>query len=550
MNTREQHSDVQAQLSDLVHKVIGVSIEPDDDFFAAGGDSLSAVQLSALARAAGLELSSRQVFALRTVSGWSRSLEARTAAAEPTRASEQQPGAAPAVGEPSAAQGESDELSILQEARLHRWAYEKLHGIIATHDRYSATYRIRGPLRADVLSQAVDEVVRRHRILRTRFRVDGDLLTHWVSEFSGNTLATAPRMAPTDDWLAVAAQYLEEPFDSLEHPLLRTTLIPLGPQDMVLVICAHHVILDGEWSLDLLLRDIAAVYNQLTADKGADLPSPPPQFDELARRQREVTSGPRLETSLGFWKQRLQGTGPIPRFSPAGAPPVPEEMTARAGQWAGTVSRGTKEAIKSLQRVYGATPFVAMLAALLAVQHCHTGEENVGVVFPVANREWPESAQAIGPFSHLLPFPGTVSPDTTLADLLRRTAHDFVEVQAHADLPLDELLRHLRPESYLAPWPHRAIVFTLHQDRPLGTPIPELRIEHVGVPTTRMENFSLWLTQSSDADGEWRIGAEFDADWLPHKVVESFVSDLDETVRLMAASPAMPLRDLTEKLRK
>jgi hypothetical protein len=117
-------------------------------------------------------------------------------------------------------------------------------------------------------------------------------------------------------------------------------------------------------------------------------------------------------------------------------------------------------------------------------------------------------------------------------------------------LPLDELLRHLRPESYLAPWPHRAIVFTLHQDRPLGTLIPGLHFEHIGMPTTRMENFSLWLTQSAAADGEWRIGAEFDADWLPHKVVESFVSDLDETVRLMAAAPAMPVCDLKEKLLK
>ncbi|MFI7337020.1 condensation domain-containing protein [Streptomyces sp. NPDC050085] len=537
----EAHQDLQHTLTDLVDDILGVRPGPDDDFFAVGGTSLSVMQLSAMAQAAGLELTGRQIFALRTIRAWAKAVK-RT---------EPKPAGVPGSGshfEPVPLGGPVP-LSPLQEARLLRWQDEAARGDHSIHDRYTAAFRLRGPLDSGALSSAITALGERHSILRAEFHVDEDGAAHQrISATGGPHLELFDEPADGERWKQAVEAYLRRPFAFPDGPLLRTALFRISADDAVLAVCAHHLLHDGWWSMGVLLGDVCAAYQRTPSPTDDPPASLPHQFREFAAWQREQVDGPQGRELLNWWRSRLEHTGPIPRFQLRGAPLAPVRSSAPAGHTVREVAQETRTALLQLQQVSGATPFVAVIAAVHVLLHCHGGGRNVGVIAPLGNRDRPGTGDVIGPFAHLLPFTGQIEPVSTLSSIVEQTSKGVAEVHTHADLPLDVLLRELAPESYLGAWPHRALVFTATQDHPLEQLIPGVHIERIGLPNPRMDNFSLWLSHNDDDASPWRLGADYDADWLASETVADFLTDLETLVRLMATRPHLPVHEVEAAL--
>jgi amino acid adenylation domain-containing protein len=307
----------------------------------------------------------------------------------------------------------------------------------------SEIHRLRGPLDVVLLERSLNEVVRRHDVLRTRFEiVDGvprqhvDPVVHIVlplTDLSG--------LAPDDREQRRWADLVEEsrrPWTLDTGPVVRARLWRFASDDHLLLVSMHHIVADG-WSQGLLIDELASIYASLTEGRAPSLPELPIQYADFAVWQREWAEGPEFERQLEHWKRALD------------RPPVlqlPAIGPATAG------SRGTHkrfclapdltEGLRALCQAEGVTLFMALLSALALLLSRYTGQEDLVVGAPIANRDRPEVERLIGCFMNPLPIRTDLSGDPTFRDLLRRVREASLGAFANQHVPFDVLVRNLR----------------------------------------------------------------------------------------------------------
>ena len=427
---RTPHEEI---LCELFADVLGAAkVGIDDNFFNLGGHSLLAMQLvSRIRNTLEVELPVRAVF------------EAPTAAELATRL----PGAHRTQGTLSCTR--RPERPPLSHAQERFWFLNQLEGAGGEY-KVRETLRLKGELDVAVLEKAIQALVVRHESLRTRFEEAEGSRFQIVEpagriNLSGNDLSP-PHEEPAEKLLTAALRrQTQEPFSLNQGPLLKIGLFKLGPSEHVLHCVWHHIVTDG-WSLGVFRRDLFALYAAFREGRPADLPKLPIQYADYAAWQRESLGGENLERLLGYWRNQLQGIQvlelPLDR-------PRPSVQTHIGAKVSLSFPDDLSGKLRELSRRENLTVFMSLLTALKVMLFRYTGQEDVSVGIPIANRGHAEVEHLIGCLLNTLVLRSRLCPDMVFRDLLQRVRDVTLEAYAHAELPFERLLEELQPERRL-----------------------------------------------------------------------------------------------------
>ncbi len=482
---------VEELLAGLWSDLLGVGrVGASDSFFDLGGHSLTATRLVSRVRSVfGVELPLAAVFESPTLEGlaWRLSVALGEPAALP----------APPIL-PAARGAGGDPLSFAQK-RL--WFLHRLEPESAAYNVPGALL-LRGPLRPEALAAALAEIVRRHQALRTIFR-EGvrEPLQVVLPPPDGWLPVIDLRGVPEGDRRAEARRLLDagarRPFDLAAGPLLRTELLRLGDEEHLLAVMMHHIVSDA-WSLGVTFRELSALYAAGLAGEPSPLPELTVQYADFARWQRSWLSGEVLARELDHWRRALDGAPrmlelPTDRPRPAPAP--------LAGHLPFALPAGLAGELAALSRREGWTLFMTLLAAFGAVLARWSGQRDLVVGAPIANRNHLETEGLIGFFTNTLALRLDLAGDPSFAASARRVRASTLEAHAHQELPFERLVEELAPERDLSRTPLFQVMLVLQHDPVAGLSLPGLAAEPVDLePGAAKFDLTLFLFETGIGD--------------------------------------------------
>ncbi|HVT15954.1 MAG TPA: non-ribosomal peptide synthase/polyketide synthase [Thermoanaerobaculia bacterium] len=440
----------------------------DDDFFALGGHSLLAIQLVSRVREAfALELPLRVIFEASKVRELAAWIERARRAQDISGAR----GAPP----PPVRRVPRDGPLPLSFAQERLWFLHLLAPASPIYNMATAV-RLAGRLDAGALAAAVGELLRRHEALRTTFRATAtgavQEIQPWplpgppqaVIDLSRLPAAAGPREARRIVRLAAAL-----PFDLRRGPLLRALLLRLAAADHVALWSTHHIASDG-WSLtEVLVPEMVHLYAAAAGRRPSLLPEPPVQYADYAVWQRQWLAGETLAGQVGYWRRQLSGLAPLELPADRPRPPAP---SGRGGSRPWGLPAGPTERLGRLARQGNATLFMALFAAFAAWLARATGQSEVPVGMPAANRSSTAIEGLIGFFVNTLVLRAELAGDPDFPALIARSRDTVLGAIAHQDVPFEKLVDELG----LPRNPHRPpllrVVFQLQTRLPAPAPPP------------------------------------------------------------------------------
>ncbi|MBV9775251.1 MAG: amino acid adenylation domain-containing protein, partial [Gemmatimonadetes bacterium] len=417
-----------------------------DHFFELGGHSLLGTRVLARIREAlRVELPLRALFEAPRLEDLARRVD--------TLRSE-----AAAVELPPLVRVSRDEPPALSFAQQRLWFLDRMEPGSSAYNM-PAALRLRGKLDVGALQRSLDELVRRHETLRTRFaEVDGvpvqviDASAAVPLQVYGLTEERSEEAA----WALVRTE-AARPFDLAAGPLLRAVLVRVDEEEWVACFTLHHIVGDG-WSMGVLVREISALYQAQVDGTEATLPELAVQYADYAAWQRQHLSGEVLESQIAYWKTQLAGALPVLELptdhSRASA-------VAHEGRVPFALSAEATQSLHELSRREGVTLYMTLLAAWQLLLARYSGQEDVSVGSPVAGRSRVEVEPLIGLFVNTLVLRGDLSGDPTVRELLGRVRETTLGAYAHQDLPFERLVEVLGVERSLTHTPLFQVLFTL-----------------------------------------------------------------------------------------
>ena len=276
----------------------------------------------------------------------------------------------------------------------------------------------------------------------------------------------------------LATEESQLPFDLAQGPLLRAALLQLAEQEYILLLTMHHIISDG-WSIGVLSREISSLYPALLTGKTSPLSDLTVQYPDFAIWQRQWLQGETLETQFAYWKKQLAGAPPVLEL-PADRP-RPAVQIYRGAKQSVFLSQTLSKAIKKLSRQEGVTLFMTLLAAFKVLLYRYTGQEDIVVGSPIANRNQTDIEDLIGFFVNTLVLRTDLSSDPTFQQLLNRVREVALDAYAHQDLPFEKLVEELQPERNLSHNPLFQVLFILQNAPMPSIELPDLTISPVKI---------------------------------------------------------------------
>jgi amino acid adenylation domain-containing protein len=520
---------VAEMLGGLAAEVLGVErVGPNDDFFALGGHSLLATRLLArVSRLFGVDLPVSSVFLYPTVGALAERIAEASggAAAPPVR-----PAPRPAGG-----------ALPLSFAQRRLWLLDRLApGSPAYH--LPGAVRLSGTLDLAALEAALGGVVSRHEALRTVFRAEGDEPVQVPAEARAVALprvdlAALPAAVAGAEAGRLARAVAVAPFDLARGPLWRAIALRIAAGEHLLAITLHHIVADG-WSMEILIAELAALYEAFAAGRPSPLPALPVQYADWAIWQRDWLRGGRLAAEVDWWRQRLAGSTPLEL--PADRP-LPASRSGRGGTRTAVLPAAVSAALERLARREGATPFMVLLAAFQAQLARYTGSPSVAVGSPVAHRGRAEVEGLIGFFVNMLVLRTPVGGDPRFLELLARVREVCLGAYAHQDVPFERLVEELRPERQRGRNPLFQVVFQLEQ------PIALERLGAAAAEVRRLETgtakFDLTLSVVREREGFAAV-LEYDADLFDPATADRMLGHWRTLAEGIAAGPEARLSGL------
>jgi non-ribosomal peptide synthetase component F len=404
--------------------------------------------------------------------------------------------------------------------------------------------RLRTPLNRTVLERAVNELVRRHEILRTTFRTIGGEPMQVVAPAMSLTVAYSDlRSAPEDQKDAAAANLAaldaQRPFQLRDGPLLRVGLHRLGETDHLLLISMHHIVSDG-WSVGILFRELNALYSAFSVGMSSPLPELPLQYADFAHWQSQTLQGAKREKLLAYWKQRLAGasellTLPSDRTRPA----IPSGRGAAHG---GAIGASLYASVCSLSQRERATPFMVLLAVFQTLLFRHTGDTDLVIGTPIANRTKPQLEDLIGLFVNTLVIRTDLSGDPTFLELLAQVREAALGAFEHQDMPFELLVEELQPTRSLSQNPLFQVMFLLQSAERSAAQAGSHGPQPVHIATTAAK-FDLTVSVVETAEAA-QISIEYNADLFDHDTVKRLTDRFIALIESAVADPELRLSAL------
>ncbi len=432
-------------------------------------------------------------------------------------------------------------LSFAQE-RL--WFFEQLEpGTPVYH--ISNAVRLTGPLNLEALHKTLNEVLRRHESLRTVFASQNDEAVQLVVPAQTLPLpVTDLSHLSREEQEAEAGRLINEesqrPFDLSRGPLLRCSVLRLDESDHVVVLCTHHIASDG-WSMGVLVNEIATLYEAFSIGKPSPLPELPVQYADFAEWQRQWLQGRVLEEQLAYWKNQLDGA---PRMlNLATDRPRPAVQTFRGSRQSLNLSPALSHALRELSRESGVTMFMLVLAAFKTLLYRFTGQDDIVVGTPIANRNRAEIESLIGFFLNMLVLRTDLSGNPSFVELLQRVRETAMGAYAHQDLPFERLVQELQPERNLKQSPLFQVLFALQ-----NTPLTELELSGIKFTPLNTDRasakFDLFLGVFDGQQG-LSMALEYNTDLFDEDTSRQLLANLKTLLESIAAHPQARLSELS-----
>ena len=333
--------------------------------------------------------------------------------------------------------------------------------------------RLTGELNVEAFEQSVNAVIERHETLRTSFTTIKGEPKQVVSPKL--TLITTVVDLQTDrkreEETTLINQFAREeaqtPFNLSQAPLLRVKLLCLSEIESVVLLTMHHIVSDG-WSMGILIRELATLYEAFSRGKPSPLPELPIQYGDYALWQRQYLQGEVLDSLLSYWKRQLGSSPPILPL-PTDRP-LEEAKTTQGGTLSFHFPPEKLQELKQLCHEEGVTLFMLLLAAFKTLLYRYTDAEDIAVGTDVANRSRSETEALIGFFVNILVLRTDLSENPTFRELLQRVRKVSLGAYSHQDLPFGKLVEELKPERKAGQTPLFQVLFVLQ-----NTPLPEFK---------------------------------------------------------------------------
>jgi acyl-CoA synthetase (AMP-forming)/AMP-acid ligase II len=508
-----------------------------DDFFASGGDSLLAIQVLIhvydITQAA---LEASRFFEAPTVAEVAYHLERLIHAGQAC-----QPSSA-IVRVPI-----EDGMVPASFAQERLWKLQRaLPGLPFFNVLYAL--RLTSPFDAAVLERSINEIVRRHEILRTIFAVvDGRHVQVIAPQLTVPLPFEDLHKLPKSKKETVGHQLVQEEllhsFDLAHGPLVRTRLVRLAEREHFLLITMHQIIVDG-WSLGVFVDELATLYEAFAAGRASRLPPLPIQYADFASWQRHWRSYPDVVAQLAYWRDQLHD--PLPAITLATARPRRRINRFRTARRDVALSANLSDAAKRFSHAEGGTLFMVLVAALKTLLHRYLNQDDLRVATNVANRNRLGTERLIGPLANTVILRTNLGGDPSCREVMRRVRATTLAAFAHQDLPFEELSETLERERALKPAELSRVMILLHNAalRPLASSGQALAFEEADpsmmLPLVTATTFDVILTLRESADG--LVGCcVYKTHLIRAKTIDGLLRDFQEVLEHMVTQPEGPI---------
>ncbi|MFJ2685159.1 non-ribosomal peptide synthase/polyketide synthase [Pseudomonas sp. NPDC087342] len=481
--TATQHKVAEIWQAVLKLEQVGLS----DNFFELGGHSLLVTQvISRVRQALNVQVPLRTLFEHSTLQDFVAALGVEPAHAEPAIVAlpRQQPMA----------------LSYAQERQWFLWQLEPTSS--AYH--VPAALRLRGSLDLAALQNSFDTLITRHESLRTRFIQQNEQTWQQIDAPSPLALAVQTLDGELDDerLKVLVAEETLALFDLQQGPLLRVKLLKLAADDHVLVLTLHHIVSDG-WSMQVMVDELIELYAGYSIGQPRQLPALAVQYADYAVWQRQWMEAGERERQLGYWTAQLGGDQPLLEL-PADRP-RPAEQSYRGARQEIPLNAELAAALKQVAQRENVTLFALLLASFQTLLHRYSGQSDIRVGVPVANRNRLETEGLIGFFVNTQVLKAEIDSQQTFRGLLQQVKNTVLGAQAHQDLPFEQLVDALQPERSLS---HSPLFQVMHNHQSQAREargaarLPQIEIEGL-TWASHTAKFDLTLDTFESVDNVW-----------------------------------------------
>jgi len=504
----------------------GVGVQ--DNFFELGGHSLLATQVISRVRDAfSVELSLYSLFEAPAITSLGEKIEA----ARWEGLGLQAPPILPRT------RNENLPLSFAQQ-RL--WFLDQLEPGNPAYNSPLA-YRIRGQLNVVALEQTLGEVVRRHEALRTTFTtVDGQPIQSITPEpdlkLPMVDLQEIPETEREEELQRLITEEGQQRFNLDQGLLLRVMLLRLDKAEHVLLLTIHNIIYDG-WSLGVFMRELVVLYEAFSTGKPSPLPELPIQYADFAIWQREWLQRKVLTSQLAYWKKQLGGELPVLEL-PTDRPRPPVQTYLGAKQ-SFEISKDLTDALKELSQREGVTLFMTLLAAFKTLLYRHTGQEDVIVGSPIANRNRAEIEGLIGFFANTLAIRTYLGNEPSFRELLDRVRDVTLGAYIHQDLPFEKLVEELQLEQDRSRSPLFQVMFVFQ-----NAPMPTLRLSDLILSLSTVDNKTAkfdWLLSLEEKEQRVMGFLEYNTDLFDAATITRIIGHFQTLLQGIVTNPELPI---------
>ncbi|QDH64930.1 non-ribosomal peptide synthetase [Pseudomonas azotoformans] len=425
-------------------------------------------------------------------------------------------------------------LSYAQERQWFLWQLDP------DSDAYHVpgALRLSGQLDKAALQRSFDTLVARHESLRTRLHLDAEartqeVLAHGVVEIAESAVDEAQLKARVEAEIA-------RPFDLQQGPLLRVSLLAVSEEEHVLVLVQHHIVSDG-WSMGVMVQELMQLYAAYSQGQDCALAPLPIQYADYALWQRSWMEAGEKARQLAYWRELLSGTQPVLELP--FDQPRPAQQSFRGARLDIALEPALVAGLKALAQGEGVTMFMLLLAAFQAFLYRYSGQQDIRIGVPIANRNRVETESLIGFFVNTQVLKADLDGHMSFAQLLQQAKRRALEAQAHQDLPFEQLVEALQPERSLSHNPLFQVMFNHQANSPAAAQqLPGLRVANLEWDSHSAQ-FDLSLDTQESGDAIW-ASLTYATDLFGAATVARMAEHWLSLLRAAVANPALPLHDL------
>ncbi|HEY9849783.1 MAG TPA: condensation domain-containing protein, partial [Leptolyngbyaceae cyanobacterium] len=455
---------IQELLSGIWQQILGIEkIGIHDNFFTLGGHSLLATQvISQVKKAFQIELPLRRLFESPTIASFAQLVEQAI-----KKGSE--------LISPPIERVSRDRVLPLSFSQQRLWFLHQLEPNSAAYNG-ATVVQLKGTLDVTALEKSLNEIIRRHEVLRTYFSVvEGQPVQEIMPDLNVDlAIANLENLSAKEREQTIQQiikENAQQPFDLSKTPLIRFALLRLKADEHILLLTLHHIISDA-WSAGIFIKEIWQFYAAFSTGKNPSLPELTIQYADFAIWQQQWLQGEILDSQLNYWKQQLNGAKTVlelPTDKPRSLSP-----TSLGNKYSFTLSPELSQSLQSLSQRESATLFMTLMAAFNTLLYRYTSQDNILVGSPIANRNRHETEELIGFFANTLVWRTNLSNNPSFRELIQQVREFSLSAYAHQDLPFEKLVAELQPERHLTHSPLFQVWFVLQ-----NTPMPTLELEGI-----------------------------------------------------------------------